>query len=292
MTTGSTCLRGVWIAAAALLVLTITVTGCGRPADEAWLRCLGFQQSAETISVLEGDLNDATSSTVDVALENSSFGAGRTTGTGILVTRTRIDYRMSGYAPPSADYPVNLYLAPPADSAPTTGTLTAFPLASQSLKQWLIDSGVRAPVVELTARVTFYGQTDEGAQIETEASLAIALTNSGGGGTPPGTITTVYVKKTRDVSKAAAGTTGAFTVYRTGSFTSNLTINFTTSGTTTNAVDYTMNTPVVIPASSNNVEITVTPIPGGAVGTVIITLVDSASYTVVAPSNATVTITL
>ena len=50
MTTGSTCLRGVRIAAAALLVLTVAATGCGRPADEAWLRFLGFKQSGEDAS--------------------------------------------------------------------------------------------------------------------------------------------------------------------------------------------------------------------------------------------------
>ena len=42
--------------------------------------------------------------------------------------------------PPSAEYDVNLYLAPPADSTATTGTL-AIALAPISLKQWLINTG-------------------------------------------------------------------------------------------------------------------------------------------------------
>ena len=292
MTTGSTGLRGVRIAAAALLVLTVTVTGCGRPPDEAWLRCLGFQQSAATISVLEGDLNDETSSTVDIELENSSQVVGRIPGTGILVNRTRIDYRMSGFSPPSADYPVNLYLSPPAEGKPTTGTLTAFPLASKSLKQWLIDAGVSDPVVELTARVTFYGLTDEGSQIETEASLGIALTNTG---VTEETKPTLTIKKERDVSKAAAGATGAFTVFRSGDFTINLTIEFTSSGTPRAGVNYTLNTPVVIPALSNSVEIKVTPIGAtgsvGATGTVTITLSPNAAYKVGSPSSASLKIT-
>ena len=91
---------------------------------------------------------------------------------------------MTGFSPPAGEYPLNLYLPPPAESTATTGTLTAFPLAPASLKQWLIDTGVRGPrYVQLTAHVTFYGETDEGASLQTEGSIRIALTNTGSG--PP-----------------------------------------------------------------------------------------------------------
>ena len=290
MTTGSTCLRGVRIAAA-LLVLAFTVTGCRRPPDEAWLRCLGFKQGADTISVLEGELNDATSSTVDIELENSSLVVGGKTGTGILVNRTRIDYQMSGFSPPSADYPVNLYLSPPAESKPTTGTLTAFPLASKSLKQWLIDAGVSDPVVQLTARVTFYGLTDEGNQIETEASLGIALANTGT--TPSSDLPTVYVLNKIDAVKTPTTTDGEFLVIRNGRFTSSLTVYFTDGGGTAGTDDYfALSGSVSIPANYGSAIIKVTPKSGGSSSTVTvkITLNDYSSYTVIEPSFASVTI--
>ena len=288
MTTGSTWLRGVRIAAAALLVLTVAVTGCGRPPDEAWLRCIALKQSAATISVLEGDLNDGTSSTVDIELENSSLVVGTKAGTGILVSRTRIDYRMTGFSPPAADLPVNLYLSPPADGKTTTGTLTAFPLASRSLKQWLVDAGVSDPVVQLTARVTFYGLTDGGSQIETEASLGIALTNA----TSPGTLPAVYVLKGTDADKSPAKN-GEFLVIRNGTFTSSLTVNFTDGGGTAGPDDYhALSGAVSIPAGAGSAKINVIPKPGGATSTVTvkITLANNSSYTVIAPNSASLNI--
>jgi len=161
--------------AAALLVLTVVVTGCGRPPDEAWLRCTGFGagDAATSVAVLEGKL-DGTTLTSDVNFENRSLIAGQTEGTGILVYRARIDYRMAGYSPPAAEYDVTLYLPPPAKGGTTTGTLTAFPLASASLKQWLINAGAGAPVA-ITARVTFFAETDEGGKIETLGGIGIVL---------------------------------------------------------------------------------------------------------------------
>lgn len=286
--------RGAWIYGGALLVLAALAAGCGRPPDEAWLRFLGFTQSAKTISVLEDSLREETTATVDADFENKSLYVGQKSGAGILVNRARIDYRMSGFSPPSAEYPLNLYLAPPADGAATTGTLTAFPLVSTALKEWLINTGAfddaaSDPIVELTARVTFFGETDDGAALETEGSIRIELTNTGASST--GTSTTVYIKKARDVTQSATGTTGAFTVYRvTGNFAASLEIAFTPSGTTTAGTDYTISTPVVIPAESNSVEIKITPILFGATGTVILTLSDTASYTVVSPQFATINI--
>jgi len=175
MTTGSRCLRGFRIAAAALLVLTVTTTGCERPPDDAWLRCLGFSvgNATTSLAVIEGEL-DNTTLKANANFENSSRNVTSTGGVGILVYGARVDYRMSGYSPPAAEYGVTLYLQPPAKDAATTGTLTDFPLASASLKQWLINAGAGAPV-NLTARVTFFAETDGGVKIETVGSIGIVL---------------------------------------------------------------------------------------------------------------------
>jgi len=177
MTTGLTSLRGVRITAA-LLVLAFAVNGCGRPPDEAWLRCLGFSSGTGTnsLAVLEGKL-DSTTTTANANFENRSSNVGQIGGTGVLVYRARIDYRMAGYAPPAAEYDVTLYLQPPTKEGATTGTLTALPLASASLKMWLISAGASAPV-NLTARVTFFAETDDGNKIETVGSIGIVLTSA------------------------------------------------------------------------------------------------------------------
>ena len=89
----------------ALLALAVLAPGCGRPEDEAWLRCLGFRASGESssLSVLNGDLADGSDLTVDVEFQNASLFVGQKVGLGIQVNSARIDYRMSGYAPPPAE---------------------------------------------------------------------------------------------------------------------------------------------------------------------------------------------
>jgi hypothetical protein len=199
---------------------------------------------------------------------------------------------MDGFSPPPADFPVNLYLEPPADGTPTTGTLTAFPLASKALKQWLIDAGVSDPVVTLTARVTFSGVTDEGGKMETDASLGIELTNSGGGGPTPGTKPTVYVLKAADASKT--GSNGAFTFIRSGSTSSSLTVNFAIDGSSTavSGVDYvSIGTSVTIAAGSGTGPKTVSALSGGTSGrTLKINITDSSAYTTGSPGSATLSI--
>ena len=159
-----------------------------QPPDEAWLRFLGFNKSGEdtaSIAVLEGDLNDGKSSVADAVFRNTSTTVGTIaggTGTGVFVTSARIDYRMSGYSPPSVEYPLNLYL--PASSikdgtvTSSEATVTDLPLAPVSLKHWLNANGVRSAAVDLTANVTFSAETDEGGKLETHGRIGIVLTNT------------------------------------------------------------------------------------------------------------------
>jgi hypothetical protein len=289
----TTRVTGRWsarFAGGALLAFAVLAPGCGRPPDEAWLRFVGFKQGGATISVVKDSLREETTTTVDVELQNGSLIVGQKTGTGILVNRARVDYRMPGFSPPSAEYPLNLYLAPPADDKATTGTLSAFPLAPSSLKQWLIDTGAfddanSEPVVELTAHVTFFGESDDGLKVETEGGIGIALTN--------GAKTTVNVFKTRDASKPA--TSGVFTVFRTGGVVADLPVAYTISGSAIAGTDYTISpsaTSVVIPAGADSAVVTVIPLSGGTAGntTVRITLSTSASYTVGTHSSDLMTV--
>jgi hypothetical protein len=192
--------RGAGIAGLALVASLALGYGCGRPSDEAWLQFLGFKQGGVTVGVFEDNLRGTVSDTVDVEFQNGSQGVGVNAGTGVLLERARIDYRMDGFFPPSAEVPLNLYLDPPAastttPSTPTTGTLSAFPLAPPSLKQWLIGTGafenaVARPAAELTAQVTFFARAADGTKLETKGGVTIVLVNN---------------KSTRSV---AAGTSG------------------------------------------------------------------------------------
>jgi hypothetical protein len=175
-------------AGAALLILAVVGAGCDRPPDEAWLRFLGFARTGETASLalLEGKLRDGITDAADANFENRSLGVARdTAGTGVLVFRARVDYRMTGFAPPPAEYAVNLYLpaATGADASTTTATLTAFPLATAALKHWLIETQAfedaeERPTVDLTAIVTFFGVTDEGTELQTSGGISLSLANT------------------------------------------------------------------------------------------------------------------
>lgn len=188
--------RSTRFAGVAILGLAVLSAGCGRPPDGAWLRFLGFSDATTattnttttttttaTTTVLSGELRDGTALTAYANFENRSLIISQTVGTGVLVYRVHIDYQMDRYSPPSVDYGCTLYLAPPADSKASTGSLKAS-VVPNSLKQWLIDTGafesaINSPVVELSARVTFFGETDEGLRVETAGSVGIELSNAG-----------------------------------------------------------------------------------------------------------------
>ncbi|MFB2837786.1 choice-of-anchor I family protein [Floridanema evergladense] len=90
--------------------------------------------------------------------------------------------------------------------------------------------------------------------------------------------------------------TGVFTLTRTGDLTAALTVTYTISSTATNGIDYNNLTgSVVIPAGRASTTITVTPVNDANARegneTIILTLVDGATYDLGSISSATVTIT-
>jgi hypothetical protein len=270
-----------------VLVAAGLAPGCGRPTDEAWLQFLGFHASGATSMLVQitGDLSDGLPCAADADLQNSSAILGKATGTGIHVTGAHIDYQLPGFSAPSTDIPVNLWLAAPAGGAPTTGTVTAFPVVSAALKQWIIANGASAAAANLTAHVTFSGVTDEGVALESGGGIAIALTASG---TPtPTASTTVFVRKSRDAVKSSS-TSGQFVVVRSGSVAANLIVTYSDGGgTATSGTDYSpLPGTLTIPAGLGTATIDVIPIAAGASGrTVRVTLVGSSSYTIIEPST-------
>jgi Calx-beta domain-containing protein len=105
---------------------------------------------------------------------------------------------------------------------------------------------------------------------------------------------TVTVAAT-DAAAAEPSSSGTFTVTRTGSTTTSLTVAYALGGTATNGSDYSISpgSPLTIPAGAASATITVTAIDDSIVEsaeTVVATLTPSSGYTVGSPSSATVTI--
>jgi hypothetical protein len=105
----------------------------------------------------------------------------------------------------------------------------------------------------------------------------------------------VSIAATDAVAGETGINTGTFTITRTGSTASPLTVNFTIGGTATNGGDYsTISTPVTIDAGSSSTTVTITPIDDSTnepTETVILTITSGSGYDIGTPSSATVTIT-
>jgi hypothetical protein len=98
-----------------------------------------------------------------------------------------------------------------------------------------------------------------------------------------------------DAAASEPAATGTFTVTRTGSTTTALTVTYTLGGTATNGSDYAAApaSPLTIPAGATSAAITVTPTDDSLVEddeTVVITLSDGTNYDIGSPSTATVNI--
>lgn len=283
-------------ALAAAVLAAALATGCARPPDEAWLRFLGFGVDGAVIGILEGDLRDGTGNGADALFENASDGLTKDgVGTGVLITRARVEYRLQSLSPPTYDYPVHLYIPPKTGDAAARGTIDNFPLIPVSLKRWIIDTGAfdpgTTPAIGLSARVTFYGETDEGIPLDTSGGISLRLKN----GDDPGDKPVVTAVATDPTAEETPHSNGSIVISRTGPDAEGITVLYSITGTATNGTDFDRLTgTVVLSAGDNAVEILVKPIADAddeGEETVVVTLQASAAYTVGSPGSATVRIT-
>jgi len=97
-----------------------------------------------------------------------------------------------------------------------------------------------------------------------------------------------------DANAAEPGTTGTFTISRTGSTAAALPVNYALNGTADNGTDYeTLSGSVTISSGSSSTSITLTPIDDSSVEgneTAILTLTANPAYSVGSPGSATVTL--
>jgi hypothetical protein len=187
--------------AAVLLAFALVAAGCGRPADEAWLRVLQFEDEDGVTSVVTSVLESTTTSTstttttttttttentsveplatdyvTAVLVNQSTIPGSDAQAEGVTVEQVRIRYSIPGYSPSDVVIPVSLYVAASAGDAEATGTSLKLPLVSVELKNWLLE---RVPDDQLergfsgSAELTFRAVTDAGLDLETNASIRI-----------------------------------------------------------------------------------------------------------------------
>jgi subtilisin family serine protease len=114
------------------------------------------------------------------------------------------------------------------------------------------------------------------------------------GSTTPQPTQPVVTVSAGDPSATESGDPGRFTIMRTGSTASSLTVDYTVSGTAQNGVDYQVLTGLVtIPGGSSSANLTVTPVDDPVAEgneTVVLTIAAGSAHTVGSPASATVTI--
>ncbi|MEC4813126.1 MAG: Calx-beta domain-containing protein [Scytonema sp. PMC 1069.18] len=129
----------------------------------------------------------------------------------------------------------------------------------------------------------------------TSSYQALAPTPGAANGTTPPSGLTVTIAATDAAAAEAGQDTGNFRITRTGDTTSDLTVEYTVTGTATNGTDYTPNLTgtAIIASGQSFVDITITPVDDALIEsneTATLTLVDTADYDLGATTTATVTI--
>jgi hypothetical protein len=230
--------------------------------------------STATVTIQDDEPTVTIAATDNTATENpSTTGVFTVTRTGSTSAALTVFYTLNGStATADSDYTaLSGAVTIPASSA--TATITVTPLDDE------LAEGNETVVVTLTA--------DSAYTVGASNSATVTIQDD------EPTVTIVAT----DATASEPGTdTGLFTVTRVGNTSSALTVNYTVGGTATagGGADYeTLSDSVVIPAGQPSATITVTPIDNALVEpneTVVVTLNAAATYTVGAPSNATVTI--
>jgi hypothetical protein len=210
------------------------------------------------------------------ASESGDTGAFTVTRTGSTASSLTVRRQRSGSAVSPDDYnPLPSPFVIPAGQASVVITVT--PVNDTAVE------GAETVVVTLTS--------DPAYTVGTANSATVTVADNDAA--PPPTLPTVTITAS-DPNASESGDTGAFTVTRTGSTASSLTVRRQRSGSAVSPDDYTpLPSPFVIPAGQASVVITVTPVNDTAVEgneTLVVTLLADAAYTLGSPSSATVTI--
>ena len=200
-----------------------------------------------TVTIAEGDTEvDVTASTPD-AVEGSSPtpGAFTFTRTGATASALTVGYSLAGTSATSSDYQETLtgqvYFAPGQATAtqsitPTTGGL----------------DGTKAVVLTLDAGAGYLLGAAQGAVVDIEDDPSVTETS--------GPVVTVAAT---DPSAAEQGQDpGQVTFYRTGDLSSPLTVNYSTTGSTTSAADWVQSPPgtVTFAAGASKATLDLTPV--------------------------------
>jgi len=131
-----------------------------------------------------------------------------------------------------------------------------------------------------------------GYSVGSPSSATVTLHDNDQGPPPPQP--TVGVAATDPDASEQGPDPGTFTLSRSGSMASALTVRYSLGGSAANGIDYqTLPTSVTIPAGAASATVTVTPIDDSQVEsdeTVVLTLSQDAAYDVGSPNSATVTI--
>jgi large repetitive protein len=144
--------------------------------------------------------------------------------------------------------------------------------------------------VEGSETVVLTLSSDAAYDIGSPSSATVTIADNDQPPPPPKPTVTVTAS---DANAAEPNNSGTFTIARTGSTASALTVNYTVNGSASSSSDYqSLGTSVTIPAGSSSATRTVTPIDDSAVEgseTVVLTLSSDAAYAIGSPNSATVT---
>ena len=212
------------------------------------------------------------------ATDSTATESGPTTGTfrvsrtGSTVSSLTVFYTLGGTAVSGTDY--TLTPAPSSVTIPagsSSATITVTPIND------VVMEGNETAVMTLSPRPNYTVGSPSSATVTIVSDERVTIT------------------ATDSTATEAGPTHGDFTVSRTGSTASSLTVFYTLGGTAVSGTDYTL-TPapssVTIPAGASSKTITVTPINDVVMEgneTVVATLSPRPNYTVGAPSSSTVT---
>jgi PKD repeat protein len=264
----------------ASLTVQFTDTSTGNPTAWSW----NFGDGSPTVATENPTHTFTSAGNFTVTLTVTDSGSATSSKSETIVVTT---------APPPPPPPMASFTANPSSGqAPLTVQFTD--TSTGNLTAWSWNFGDGSPTVSTenpTHTYTSAGNftvtlTVTGADSETSsASETITVTNA-----PPPPSATVTVVASQSV--ATTLTPGEFTITRTGSTSSPLTVSYSLGGTAVNGTDYqTLGTSAVIPAASSTITVDVLPIGLlNILQTVVLTVAPNAGYTVGSPDSATVTI--